>query len=108
MGLLNIINKIRNHFSNKTEHVYIQKRFNEYNEKYFNGELPEIPLKIDNTLGNVWGRFESITDILNHSWSPKQILLNIQNLQEEQVLRNVFVHEMVHYWDCITNQPTKE
>ena len=108
MGLLNFINKIRNHFSNKTERVYIQNRFNEYNEKYFNGELPELPLKIDNTLGNVWGRFESITDILNHSWTPKQILLNMQNLQEEQVLRNVFVHEMVHYWDCITNQPTDD
>ena len=75
MGLLNFINKIRNHFSNKTERIYIQNRFNEYNKKYFNGELPEIPLKIDNTLGNVWGRFESVTDILKHSFEPKQILL---------------------------------
>lgn len=108
MGMLKIVNRIKQLLGQNKELEYITRKFNEYNERYFNGELPKIPLTIDNTLGNVWGRFESVTDILNHSWRPKQILLNMQNLQDEQVLRNVFVHEMTHYWDCITNQPTNE
>ena len=106
--MLKIVNRIKQLLCQNKELEYITSKFNEYNERYFNGELPKIPLTIDNTLGNVWGRFESVTDILNHSWRPKQILLNMQNLQDEQVLRNVFVHEMTHYWDCITNQPTNE
>jgi hypothetical protein len=108
MGLLKIINKLKFIFNRESELEYVQRKFDEYNKLYFNGELPSIPLKIDNTLGDVWGRFESLTDIRENTWTPVQILLNMQNLREETVLRNVFVHEMVHYWDCVNNQPTKE
>ena len=32
----------------------------------------------------------------------------IKELRDEQVFRNVLIHEMVHYWDCINNPPSVE
>lgn len=108
MGLLNFINKIINHFSNKTELVYIQNRFNEYNEKYFNGELPALKMVVNNDLGQIWGQFNYLTQLDEKTITPIQIQLNMKELKNEYLFRNVLIHEMVHYWDCIKNPPSVE
>jgi hypothetical protein len=107
MEILKIVNKIKQFFHWK-ELKYVYKKFNEYNEKYFNGELPEIEMTIENDLGEIWGQFSSYTDLEKQIIFPVKIRLNMKELQNEYVFRNVLIHEMVHYWDCIINQPTEQ
>ena len=107
MGILKIVNKIKQ-FLDGNELKFVYKKFNEFNEKYFNGELPEIEMSIENDLGDVWGQFSSYTDLEKQKIFPVKIRLNMKELQNEYVFRNVLIHEMVHYWDCIQNQPAEE
>ena len=107
MGIHKIVNKIKQFF-HRNELNYIYKKFNEYNEKYFNAELPEIEMSIENGLGDIWGQFSSYTDLEKQKIFPVKIRLNMKELQNEFVFRNVLIHEMVHYWDCIKNQPTEQ
>lgn len=89
-----------------TQELY--NKFNEYNKKYFNNELPSLPIYVDNTISPVNGKFISDINIENKMIVPKSILINKSNLINEQDLLDTFIHEMVHYFECIKYQPTKE
>ena len=107
MGMLNIVNTFKQ-FIHRNDLKYIYKKFNEYNAKYFNGELPELKMVVNNELGQVWGQFNYFTQLEEETITPIQIQLNMKELKNEYVFRNVLIHEMVHYWDCIKNQPTEQ
>ena len=82
------------------------KLFKEFNKKYFNDELPEIPIYVDDGLGNVWGRFCYNLSMFPHKIKPEHILIHLDVIPNEEILKNVFVHEMVHCWETIHTHPT--
>ena len=45
MGMLQIGNTIKEILEQSKDLVYIIRKFDEYNERYFNGELPKINKK---------------------------------------------------------------
>lgn len=104
--LMNLLHRF--HLSKRYVDPYLFKKFDEYNEKYFEGCLPDIPIYVDNSLGCIWGRFESNTNLITRTITPLHILLNMKELKNEEDFLNVFVHEMVHYIECLNKQPTKE
>ena len=108
MVILKIINTIKQILRPTKDLEYITRKFNEYNKRYFNGELPEIKMVINNDLGQIWGQFNSGTHIVEKTITPIQIQLNMKELKNEYVFRKVLIHEMVHYWDCLKNPPSAE
>ena len=108
MGMLQIGNTIKEILEQSKDLVYIIRKFDEYNERYFNGELPKIEMEVNNELGKIWGRFVYYTQLEEKMITPLKIQLNMKELRDEQVFRNVLIHEMVHYWDCINNPPSVE
>lgn len=107
MGMLKIVNTFKQ-FLHRNDLKYIYKKFDEYNEKYFNGELPALKMVVNNDLGQIWGQFNYITQLDEKSITPIQIQLNMKELKNEYLFRNVLIHEMVHYWDCLKNPPSVE
>ena len=105
MGMLKIVNTIKQMLGYK-EMKYITSKFNEYNERYFNGELPAIKMVVNNELGQIWGQFNYLTQLEEETITPIQIQLNMKELRNEFLFRNVLIHEMVHYWDCLKNPPS--
>lgn len=106
MVIFKIINTIKQILRPTKDLEYITRKFNEYNKRYFNGELPEIKMVINNDLGQIWGQFNSGTHIVEKTITPIQIQLNMKELKNEYVFRKVLIHEMVHYWDCLKNPPS--
>lgn len=106
MVIFKIINTIKQILWPVKDLEYITRKFNEYNKRYFNGELPKLPMIVNNDLGQIWGQFNYYTQLDKEIISPIQIQLNMKELKNEYVFRNVLIHEMVHYWDCIKNQPS--
>ena len=104
--MLKIVNTIKQILKQTKDLEYITSKFNEYNERYFNGELPKIKMVVNNDLGQIWGQFNYCTNLEEETISPIQIQLNMKELQNEYVFRNVLIHEMVHYWDCLKNPPS--
>ena len=108
MVIFKIINIIKQILCPTKDLEYINRKFNEYNKRYFNDELPKIKMVINNEFGKIWGQFNSYTQLEEKVITPIQIQLNMKELQNEYVFRNVLIHEMVHYWDCLKNQPSAD
>lgn len=106
MGIFKFVNTVKQMLKQTKDLEYITRKFNEYNKRYFNGELPKIKMVVNNKLGQIWGQFNYYTQIEEKTITPLQIQLNIKELQNEYVFRNVLIHEMVHYWDCLKNPPS--
>ena len=82
--------------------------FNEFNKKYFNGKLSDIPLDWDNSL-DCNGCFCFSVDVFSKKVIPLGIKLKKSNINSFDSFRNVLVHEMLHYYvDCYVNEPTDE
>lgn len=47
MGMLKIVNTIKQILGQTKDLKYITCKFNEYNKRYFNGELPEIKMVVN-------------------------------------------------------------
>lgn len=106
MGMLKIVNTIKQLLGQTKDLKYITSKFNEYNKRYFNGELPKIKMVVNNELGKIWGQFNYYTQLDEETITPMQIQLNMKELKNEFLFRNVLIHEMVHYWDCLKNPPS--
>ena len=79
--------------------------FDKFNKTYFNGVLAPIPL--DWMKGTrLHGYFSHRTDLANRKFIPVCIKLNINACGTYAAFRNVFVHEMLHYYvHCYTELP---
>ena len=79
--------------------------FDKFNKTYFNGVLAPIPL--DWMKGTrLHGYFSHRTDMINRKFIPVCIKLNINACGTYAAFRNVFVHEMLHYYvHCYTELP---
>ena len=86
----------------------LYKVFDKFNKKYFDGELPPIPIYVDNSIYS-WGRFSFNYKIYNKRKQPLYILINYQELANDpKEFINVMVHEMVHYYECLHIIPSDE
>lgn len=83
-------------FESKLEYL-----FNEYNKKYFDGILPVPFFKVIHKK-NTFGRFECV-----FGWrkitNPVIMVTDKYNFTEEQ-LRDIMVHEMIHYYLAYTKK----
>lgn len=76
---------------------FIKKYWSEFNEKYFDGELSEIPLIWKNSK-NVNGFSSWIFDAFNIKIKATKITLNPITLDTFEKFKNTLVHEMIHQY----------
>lgn len=83
---------------------HLEKLFNQFNDKFFNGELPAIPIEIKRTRGRI-GTFE-------YSWrrvgktkiySPIRIIISNYFNYPLHDIEETLIHEMIHYYICYKN-----
>jgi len=79
------------------DNAALKKYFDIFNRTYFNGVLADIPLEWTKA-ECTHGQFESRPDIKNRRRIPIKIKLNINASGTYAAFRNVFVHEMLHYY----------
>lgn len=75
----------------------LKKYFNIFNEDYFDGKLDPIPLKWFKAAGK-HGHFLPSYKVKEHKCYPVEIGLNMNACGTFAAFRNVFVHEMLHYY----------
>lgn len=81
--------------------------FDKFNKTYFNGVLAPIPFEwMKGT--RLHGYFSYRTDLANRKFIPVCIKLNLNACGTYAAFRNVFVHEMLHYYvHCHTELPSE-
>jgi hypothetical protein len=77
--------------------VYLQKYWDLFNARYFDGKLKQVPLKWSNHMKN-WGLTYSEYDYNANKIITTKILLNKKAMKTFDRFRLVLVHEMVHQW----------
>lgn len=79
------------------DNAALQKYFKIFNDKYFDGKLAPIQLRWFKGTG-VHGAFCHKTNLAEKKIEPVEIKLNINASGTFAAFRNVFVHEMLHYY----------
>lgn len=80
--------------------AYIREKFDQFNHRYFDGRLPEIPIRLSHArtfLGavrflrhrNVWGR-EVLSDFV--------LVISVHYDLPESEVEDTIIHEMIHYY----------
>ena len=76
---------------------YLYKKFDEFNEKFFEGSLPPISIEISKTKHRL-GSYE----YLQHRWSiieqPVRIMISNYYDRPEVEICGTLIHEMIHYY----------
>ena len=80
---------------------YIQGRFNQYNEQFFNGSLPPIPIRLSHAKGflgkvsfvrkrkGLFSRYENTDFVLR---------INVRIDLPQEIVDDTILHEMIHYY----------
>lgn len=76
----------------------IKNKFNEYNKLYFNSELPKCKCKTIKSY-----KYLGYFSFRKNKWGRKKITCKTLEVSEyfdwdEKTLKNVIIHEMVHYY----------
>lgn len=77
---------------------WMQRKYDEFNQKYWNGQLPRVQLIVmnsRNTYGNASYRYNTITNTV----TPTSIKLSNYYDTSEKGKENTLLHEMVHIAD---------
>ena len=91
-----------------TKTAILKKYYKEFNEKYFNNKLPDIPLKWKN-FKTFNGYFKFTYNWADMKLNPIEISINRAVASSFIAFRNTLVHEMLHFYvDCIDSRITKE
>lgn len=77
---------------------FLYSKFDEFNKKFFNDELPKIFIKLNRTKSQM-GAFEY--RIINGKNFPIRITISKYYEQTEKEYCNTLIHEMIHYFICI-------
>lgn len=74
--------------------------FNEFNERFFDGKLPSVELKVIWGAKNTLGGFRRPERKVDDPFRPEDcaIVFNCRFFESEDDWRNTMVHEMVHYY----------
>jgi predicted SprT family Zn-dependent metalloprotease len=83
---------------------YIQAHFDAYNQQYFGGSLPTLPIK----LSHARGFLGKVTFVKRRTWlfgpykNEKFVLrINVGIDLPEEVVQDTILHEMIHYYIAV-------
>lgn len=80
--------------------------FDEFNKKYFNGILDKPKLSIINNPSEKFlGTHSFNIDYINEKIQCKEIIINLSKIHTTDEFRNVLVHEMIHNYVNLKEQP---
>jgi hypothetical protein len=82
----------------------LEKLFNQFNDKFFGGELPDITIEVKPMRNNA-GTFYYNWKIINRKriCTPEKIIIsNFYNYPMHEV-EETLIHEMIHYFICYKN-----
>lgn len=76
---------------------YVEKRYNEFNKKYFDGELPEVPVTLSKTK-NAAGTYRytysfDLDKVISHT-----LCVSVFMQRSEEAFCNTLLHEMIHVY----------
>ena len=80
---------------------YIQRRFNEYNELFFNNSLPPIPVRLSHAkgfLGKVTYTRQKQGLFSGYKNTNFVLRINVRIDLPEEVVEDTILHEMIHYY----------
>lgn len=81
---------------------WMQKKYAEYNDKLFGGQLPPIQFKIGKGK-KTWGHADYRFSLINGTVTPLSITVSNYHDSPEEVKINTFIHEMIHIYDYATH-----
>ena len=73
---------------------FLTQKFNEYNNTYFNGQIPMVSFSFSNTASNL--------GLYNHRTHNIRITKFYKNITQHDV-EEILIHEMIHAWQHKTN-----
>ena len=79
---------------------YVQDKFSEYNQQYFNGKLPELPIELSDAKGFIGVCRYKKRQLEDGSVELYDFRLSINtriDLPEEEI-EDTIIHEMIHYF----------
>ena len=86
---------------------YIQEHFDAYNQQYFDGQLPPLPIK----LSHAKGFLGKVTFVRKRKWlfgaykNENFVLrINVQIDLPEEVVQDTILHEMIHYYIAVNQR----
>lgn len=79
---------------------YIQKRYNEFNKKYFNDELPIVPLELGKRK-TCWGCVKSVYSYITYENKVIYLLISTTFSRSECDYCETLLHEMIHVYQLL-------
>ena len=79
---------------------YVQDKFREYNQQYFNGKLPELPIELSDAKGFIGVCRYKKRELEDGNVELYDFRLSINtriDLPEEEI-EDTIIHEMIHYF----------
>lgn len=76
---------------------YLYKKFDEFNEKFFEGSLPRILIEITRTKRRL-GSYEYIANRWSMREQPVRIIISKYYDRPETEICGTLIHEMIHYY----------
>lgn len=73
---------------------YLQKRFKEFNHRYFGGKLPPIAIRLANAKSYA-GQYRCRR--VGGRITPREIVISLRYKLTEEEFEDVLLHEMIHY-----------
>lgn len=87
-------------FVDPTDLEFVRACYNDFNEQYFSGELPEVKFTTVNDPDYVSCLYRKV-DMRNHRLIPTRIEFSTADPMTEDEFRNALVHEMIHVSACL-------
>ena len=82
---------------------WIKKHYAEFNNRYFNNELPSnLTFKVSRSK-SIWGYASYKYDYPNNTIIPQSITISNYYDSPEGVKKNTLLHEMIHIYDYVLN-----
>lgn len=103
--MITTINEFRKINENNSTHVDLKSYdfkslFNKINQECFNNELPQIPINLVKSK-TFTGQFSAMYYRKENKMKPVQIKISQLFHMNEEKLKNILAHEMIHYWVAI-------
>ena len=93
--------------------AYIQERFDQYNDRYFGGQLPPIPIRLSHAkgfLGKLTYTRKPTSSLSNWLFGTNKtkyqnanftLRINVRIDLPEEVIEDTILHEMIHYYIAV-------
>ena len=86
---------------------YIQSCFDEYNARYFGGQLPPVPIKLSNAR-TFLGKLTFVKHrkwLVFGDWTYTDFKLRINTRYDlpEELIQDTILHEMIHYFIAVNH-----